>query len=133
MFLFKGKLYGNHDYVDERHRHRYEVNPKYVADLDKNGMVFTGQSEDGDRMEIMELKNHPYFVGVQYHPEYLARPTNPSAPFVGFILAACGKLDAYMNKTLKKRQSRRLNSQCINFGMSKLHEVQGNGLDENCV
>jgi hypothetical protein len=78
-------------------------------------MLFTGQSEDGNRMEIMELKDHPYYVGVQYHPEYLARPTNPSAPFVGFILAACSKLQSYMDNTLKKRQYKRLDSQCIHF------------------
>lgn len=116
------KLYNNVDYVDERHRHRYEVNPKYVTDLNKSGMVFTGTSEDGNRMEIMELKDHPYFVGVQYHPEYLARPTKPSPPFVGLILAACGKLDAYMNKTLKKRSNRRFDSQSMNSALPKLTE-----------
>lgn len=112
------KLYGDVEYVNERHRHRYEVNPKYVEDLEKIGMIFTGQSEDGDRMEIMELKNHPYYVGVQYHPEYLARPTNPSAPFVGFILASCGKLTSYMDKTLK-RKHKRLDSQSIQFNLNK--------------
>merc|ERR1712127_603961 len=127
------KLYGNKDHVDERHRHRYEVNPKYVSDLEKSGMIFTGQSEDGNRMEIMELKNHPYFVGVQYHPEYLARPTNPSAPFVGLILASCGKLDAYMNKTLKRRtHNRRLDSQCTNFTLPKVSEnVASEKLDDS--
>lgn len=88
------------DHVDERHRHRYEVNPKYVTDLEKNGMIFTGQSEDGNRMEIMELDSHPYYVGVQYHPEYLSRPTRPSAPYVGFVLAACQKLTSYLNKLI---------------------------------
>lgn len=55
-------------------------------------MRFTGRSEDGNRMEIMELKDHPYYVGVQYHPEYLSRPTRPSPPYVGLILAASAKL-----------------------------------------
>jgi CTP synthase len=85
------------DSVDERHRHRYEVNPNYVSDLESNGMIFTGQSEDGNRMEIMELKNHPYYVGVQYHPEYLSRPSKPSAPYVGFVLAASLKLNTYLD------------------------------------
>ena len=107
------------DSVDERHRHRYEVNPKYVADLEKNGMIFTGQSEDGNRMEVMELQNHPYYVGVQYHPEYLARPTNPSAPFVGFVLASCSKLNSYLDRTLKKRKYKRLDSQTIHFDLSE--------------
>ena len=105
MLLIKGKLYGEVDYVDERHRHRYEVNPKYVSELEKNGMIFTGQSEDGNRMEIMELKGHPYFVGVQYHPEYLSKPTKPSAPYVGLILATCGKLKSYLSNNLKKKMS----------------------------
>lgn len=122
IIIYKGKLYGDVEHVDERHRHRYEVNPKYVSELAKTGMIFTGQSEDGNRMEIMELKDHPYFVGVQYHPEYLARPTNPSAPFVGLILASCGKLDAYMNKTLRKRPNRRYNSMSNNFALPKLNE-----------
>ena len=59
-------------------------------------MIFTGQSEDGNRMEVMELNNHPYYVGVQYHPEYLSRPTKPSAPYVGFIMAASSKLKTYL-------------------------------------
>jgi hypothetical protein len=84
--------------VDERHRHRYEVNPKYVQDIEKSGMIFVGQSEDGDRMEIMELRNHKYYVGVQYHPEYLSRPTKPSAPFVGFVLASSNKLNSYLKQ-----------------------------------
>ena len=84
--------------MDERHRHRYEVNPKYVQDIEKSGMIFVGQSEDGDRMEIMELRNHKYYVGVQYHPEYLSRPTKPSAPFVGFVLASSNKLNSYLKQ-----------------------------------
>lgn len=91
------KLYGGVEYVDERHRHRYEVNPKYVKDLEQNGMKFPGQSEDGNRMEIMELQDHPYYVGVQYHPEYLSRPTRPSPPYVGFVLAASSKLKSILD------------------------------------
>ena len=85
-------------------------------------MIFTGTSEDGNRMEIMEMKDHPYFVAVQYHPEYLARPTKPSAPFVGLVLAACGKLDGYMNKTLKKRPHKRYDSLSMNSALPKLTE-----------
>jgi CTP synthase len=98
-------LYGNVDYVDERHRHRYEVNPKYVADLESHGMKFPGQSEDGNRMEIMELDSHPYYVGVQYHPEYLSRPTKPSAPYVGFVLACCSKLKPFLETDSTRRLS----------------------------
>ncbi|XP_076445571.1 CTP synthase 1-like [Babylonia areolata] len=89
------KLYHNKDSVDERHRHRYEVNPEYVDQLEGKGLHFVGRSEDGERMEIMELEDHPYFVGVQYHPEYISRPMNPSAPYLGLLLASCNKLQQF--------------------------------------
>ncbi|XP_071112433.1 CTP synthase 1-like [Haliotis cracherodii] len=92
------KLYHNKDSVDERHRHRYEVNPKVVEELEKNGMKFVGRSEDGERMEIMELQDHPYFVGVQYHPEYISRPMKPSPPYLGLLLASCGRLQSFANR-----------------------------------
>ena len=152
-----GKLYDGQSHVDERHRHRYEVcvcvcslrsplqhilshqvNPTYVHDIETKGMVFVGHDEEGQRMEILELKgnllvtiamrlsltvhnlsqkcfewhcyihvtcvssppshciDHPYFVGIQYHPEYLTRPMKPSPPYLGLILAASRKLKAYI-------------------------------------
>lgn len=69
-----------------------------MQDIENNGMIFTGQSEDGNRMEIMELRGHKYYVGVQYHPEYLSRPTKPSAPFMGFVLASCNKLSSHLKR-----------------------------------
>jgi CTP synthase len=93
---FVGKIYGDVDHVDERHRHRYEVNPVYVPELEKKGMKFPGQSEDGDRMEIMELDDHPFYVAVQYHPEYISRPNKPSPPYLGLILASTGKLQSFL-------------------------------------
>lgn len=100
--MFKGesvirKLYGNVDSVDERHRHRYEVNPKYVAELESKGLKFVGHDSEKERMEIMELDNHPFYVATQYHPEYLSRPLKPSPPFMGLILASVGKLPGYLN------------------------------------
>lgn len=97
--------------MDERHRHRYEVNPKYVSDLENSGMIFTGRSEDGNRMEVMELNNHSYFVGVQYHPEYLSRPTKPSAPYVGFIMAASSKLKSYLKNLASNATSHKNGNQ----------------------
>jgi CTP synthase len=97
------KLYGGVNTVDERHRHRYEVNPIYIEEYEQAGMKFVGRSEDNQRMEIIELESkilkiciglnnlrfvfsdHPYFVGVQYHPEYISRPLKPSAPYLGLI------------------------------------------------
>ena len=67
----------------ERHRHRYEVNPEYIPDLEEAGLVFSGVS--GQRMEILELPDHPYFLGTQFHPEFRSRPTRASPPFVGFL------------------------------------------------
>ena len=67
------QLYGNETSVEERHRHRYEVNPNFVSEFENAGMIFVGHDADATRMEIMELKNHPFYVAVQYHPEYLSR------------------------------------------------------------
>ncbi len=83
----------NKKIVLERHRHRYEVNPKFVDLIEKNGMVFSGYYERFDKtklMEYIELQNHPYFVGTQAHPEFKSRLGNPSPLFYGFI-KACGK------------------------------------------
>jgi len=84
------KLYGGVDKIWERHRHRYEVNPEYVEKLVASGLPFVGKDEKGERMQIMELKDHPYFVGLQAHPEFCTRPLNPSPPFLGLVAAACG-------------------------------------------
>lgn len=74
------------------------MNPKYVAQLEEAGLKFVGTDEEHQRMEIVELENHPYYVGVQYHPEYLSRPLKPSPPFMGLILASVDKLKSYLNK-----------------------------------
>ncbi len=86
------EAYGKRDIV-ERHRHRYEVNPKFVADIEKKGMVFSGFNPETGLKEIAELpkKVHPFFVGTQYHPEFLARPTSPHPLFTAFIKAAVAK------------------------------------------
>jgi CTP synthase len=76
--------------VSERHRHRYEVNIDYVERLEKAGLVFSGTSPDGKLMEIAELPRsvHPFFLGTQFHPEFLARPLNPHPLFTEFMKAA---------------------------------------------
>lgn len=98
FFFLTEKLYGSPKEINERHRHRYEVNPKYVSQLEERGLKFVGTDIEEMRMEIVELENHPYYVGVQYHPEYLSRPLKPSPPFMGLILASIGKLKSYLNK-----------------------------------
>uniref|UniRef100_A0A8C4DEM1 CTP synthase n=1 Tax=Dicentrarchus labrax TaxID=13489 RepID=A0A8C4DEM1_DICLA len=92
------KLYGDVDYVDERHRHRFEVNPELKHHFEKKGLQFVGQDVEGERMEVIELENHCYFVGVQYHPEFTSRPIKPSPPYFGLLLAAAGKLQSYLSK-----------------------------------
>ncbi len=79
--------------ISERHRHRYEVNPEYVAQLEGAGLTFTGRSPDGILMEIAELpkETHPFFLGVQFHPEFLSRPLSPHPIFSAFIQAASEK------------------------------------------
>ena len=84
-------LYGEGESVNERHRHRYEVNPDLIDDIEKAGLVFVGKDETGQRCEIFELKDHPYYVGVQFHPEFKSRPGRPSPPFLGLLMASSGK------------------------------------------
>ena len=85
-------LYGEKDTIMERHRHRYEVNPEFIERLEASGLCFIGKDDAGKRMEIIEFKDHPYFVGVQFHPEYLSRVLDPSKPYLGFVAASAGCL-----------------------------------------
>ncbi|MCF7834257.1 MAG: CTP synthase [Candidatus Pacebacteria bacterium] len=86
------KAYGQKEIV-ERHRHRYEVNNEYVAQLEEKGLIFSGVSPKGDLMEIAELsKNqHPFFLGTQYHPEFLGHPLSPHPLFTAFVKACMDK------------------------------------------
>lgn len=83
------RLY-NSEVVVERHRHRYEVNPKYWDLLRDHGMVLSGWSDDRKRVEFIELPGHPFFLGTQSHPEFRSRPGHPSKPYLGFVSAAAG-------------------------------------------
>ena len=74
--------------IKERHRHRYEVNINYKQDFEKKGLIFSAMSPNGMLPEIIELKNHPWFVGVQFHPEFKSRPLTPHPLFSSFIKAA---------------------------------------------
>ena len=74
--------------IKERHRHRYEVNIAYKEKFEKNGMIFSGLSPDGELPEIIELRNHPWFIGVQFHPEFKSRPLAPHPLFSSFIKAS---------------------------------------------
>jgi CTP synthase len=81
------RLYGSSE-VTERHRHRYEFNMKYRKGMEAKGFVISGTSPDGTLAELIELRDHPYFVGCQYHPEFQSKPNKPHPLFKGFIAAA---------------------------------------------
>jgi CTP synthase len=99
------KLYGEQDVIRERHRHRYEVNPEYIDRIqgqEAGGLHFVGKDSKGTRMEVVEIKEHPWFVGVQFHPEYLSRVLDPSPPYLGLVAASAGCLDEISELQVKK-------------------------------
>ena len=81
------KLYGE-TRISERHRHRYEFNNDYREAMEQAGLKVSGVNPENDLVEIVELTNHPYFVGVQFHPEFKSRPLHPHPLFMGLIKAA---------------------------------------------
>jgi len=84
------KVYGKTS-ISERHRHRYEFNSRYKEEFEKAGMDIVGLSPDGNYIEAVEIKEHPYFLAVQYHPEFKSRPTKPHPLFTGWIKAVLKK------------------------------------------
>ena len=84
------KLYGS-EKISKRFRHRYEINPEFIPDLEKAGWVFSGRDPKREIMKVAELKKHPYFIGSQYHPEFDSRLEAPEPLFLGFVQAAAKK------------------------------------------
>ena len=80
------KIYGSRE-VSERHRHRYEVNNQHRPTLEEHGLVLSGLSPDGHLVEMVELPNHPHFVGCQFHPEFKSKPHRPHPLFTRFVSA----------------------------------------------
>lgn len=93
------------DSIEERHRHRYEVNPKYIKKLSSKDLIFSGVSPDGRMMEIVEFspKKHPFFLATQFHPEFQARPLSPHPLFTAFIKASFGAKRTRKSSSLKLR------------------------------
>jgi CTP synthase len=81
------RIYGKKE-ISERHRHRFEVNNAYRETLEKAGLTLSGTSPDNELVEIIELKDHPWFIGVQFHPEFKSAPRTPHPLFRSFIAAA---------------------------------------------
>ena len=76
------------EWISERHRHRYEFNNKYCEVYDDGNLVFSGRNPQTNLVEMIELRNHPFFVACQFHPEFLSRPLNAHPLFLGFIKAS---------------------------------------------
>jgi CTP synthase len=104
-------LYGDAKVMEERHRHRYEVNPDYIEVLEKAGLNFIGKDDTGKRMEAVELNDHPFFVGVQSHPEFTSRVLAPSPTYLGFVAASAGCLDQVIQEI---RQQEKLTNGLVN-------------------
>ena len=83
-------IYGKPE-IAERHKHRFEYNNKYKKQMEEAGLICSGTSPDGKLVEIVELKNHPYFIAGQFHPEFKSRPNKPHPLFVGLIKTAKGQ------------------------------------------
>jgi len=84
--------------IYERHRHRYEVNPEYIDEITKHGLVFSGYSDNKRRMEILEYPKNRFFFATQFHPEFKSKPYEPSPPFVGLVKAAMETKQSYLSR-----------------------------------
>jgi len=94
------RIYGK-EKISERHRHRWEFNNKYLADFEKAGMLASGKNPDTGLVEIIELANHPFFIGVQYHPELKSTVEEPQPIFVHFIKAALQQAQQPFSKSVQ--------------------------------
>jgi len=94
------KVYNGATEISERHRHRYEFNNDYKSQLENSGLMTSGVNSATDLVEIIELENHPWFIGVQYHPEYKSTVANPHPLFVGFVKAALAHKNAQTNASM---------------------------------
>jgi CTP synthase len=100
------------DLIQERHRHRFEFNNKYREILKKYGLTLSGICEERDLVEMIEIKNHPWFVGCQFHPEFKSKPMNPHPLFTSFI-SAC------LTQSVSERKDKKQNTQKSNEQMPK--------------
>jgi CTP synthase len=94
------------DFVYERHRHRYEVNNRYREAIQEAGMVFSGTSPDGRLVEIAELRDHPFFIGSQFHPEFKSRPLRPHPLFYGFVGACAAPHAGEVSEAVSRAEER---------------------------
>ncbi len=122
------KIYGK-EVIEERHRHRYEVNPKYIEEIEKNGMFFSGIDPDKIRMNFLEIPGHPFFFGCQSHPEYKTNPLNPSPIFMAFILCASKQY----NKFIEYKNTRKIGLEYIDFEFVKNYSENKRGVYDDVI
>jgi CTP synthase len=99
-------VYGTAEVVQERHRHRFEFNNAYRQMAEEAGMIISGQSPDQRLVEIIELRDHPWYVGSQFHPEFLSRPNRPHPLFLGFVAAAAALMDNRSQRDMVMHEAR---------------------------
>ena len=99
------KIYKQNN-IKERHRHRYEVNNKYVEELKNVGLIPSGIHPEGDLVEIMEYNNHPFMIGVQFHPEFLSTPLSPHPLIVEFVKSAMNNKNLQSNNINNEKESK---------------------------
>ena len=92
------RLYGKAE-ISERHRHRYEFNNDYAETLEREGLVASGRNAELNLVEIVEIPSHPFFLGVQFHPEFQSSPLAPHPIFRGFVAAALARTEAARNRS----------------------------------
>jgi CTP synthase len=122
------KIYGK-EIIEERHRHRYEINPKYVEEIEKNGMQFSGKDPDKIRMNFLEIPGHPFFFACQSHPEYKTNPLSPSPIFMAFILCASKQY----NKFNEYKNTRKIGLEYIDFEFVKNYSVKHKGIFDEVI
>jgi CTP synthase len=98
--------YGPVEVVEERHRHRFEFNNAYREAVEAAGMIISGQSPDQRLVEIIELRDHPWYVASQFHPEFLSRPNRPHPLFLGFVEAAADLMNDHNQRELLMNEAR---------------------------
>ncbi len=102
--------FGNKRVISERHRHRYEFNNKYRTRFEKAGMTICGTSPDGQLVEAIEITDHPFFIGTQFHPEYISRPLDPHPLFVEFIRVCLARRRGHAGLNLRKQKDKNKNN-----------------------
>jgi len=120
------KIYGK-DVITERHRHRYEVNPKYIEEIEEKGMIFSGRDYDKIRMNFLEIPQHPFFFACQSHPEFITNPLSPSPIFLSFILCASKQY----NKLNEYKKTRKIGLEFVDFDLFTKSKFDENKKKDN--